>query len=237
MTKLKLLQCLVGGALIVGSLWRIEQAPHRATDAAILAYQAGDFETALPLLEQAVHAGGSAAQRVQAQKNLALAALQVGDLETATSAGAAVAASGGMNNLAWHDFFLGNLAWERSRRAEVEAHGPVPPAGALERAIGQAEVASEAWQSALEMQNDWPEAQRNLDRAKLRLAALEEELKSATGAESPESEKMPSPSDASPPPMSEAKQLQLMQQLERLDQQSAEKKAASKPKSSGSWEW
>ncbi|MDA1113189.1 MAG: hypothetical protein O3A95_02680, partial [Planctomycetota bacterium] len=97
--------------------------------------------------------------------------------------------------------------------------------------------AREAWESALEMQNAWLEAQRNLERASSRLSALEAELQSTSGADAPESEKMPSPPDASAPPLTEAKQLQLMQQLERLDQQSAAKKAAQKPKPSGVWQW
>lgn len=237
MTRRNLVQCLIGLVLLAGSLWRLEQAPHRQTKSALAAYQVEDWVSALPLFEFAANAGGSTAQKLQAQKNLALAALHAGDLQTAASAAANVVASGGKKDLAWHDFFLGNIAWKRSQAAEVEAHGPVPPAGALERAIGQAEVAREAWRSALEIRQDWPAAQRNLERAKQRLVALEEERKSRTGAEPPESEKMPSPADATPPTMSEAKQLQLMQQLERLDQQSSDKKAAPKPKSGGGWEW
>lgn len=228
---------LLAGALIVGSLWRLEQSPQGQTTAAIAAYRGGDWEKALSLFGQAAEAGTWQGQGAQAQKNLALAALQAGELEVATSAAAAVALSGGHENLAWHDFFLGNLAWKRSLGAEIEAHGPVPPAGALELAIAQARVAREAWQSALDMENPWPEAQRNLERASLRLLSLEEELQSTSSADAPESEKMPSPADASAPPMSEAKQLQLMQQLERLDRQSAAKTAAQKPKPSGVWKW
>jgi len=126
---------LLAAALIVGSLWRLEQSPHSQTTSAIAAYRSGDWETAVSLFGQAAEAETSQGQEIQAQKNLALAALQAGELEMATAAAAAVAASGRLEDLAWHDFFLGNLAWKRSLGAEVEAHGPVPPAGALELAL------------------------------------------------------------------------------------------------------
>lgn len=230
-------QGLCGGALVVGSLWRIEQAPQTQTQEAIVAYRAQDWETSQTKFEIATQAGIYFKGTGQAQKNLALAALQVGELEKAALAAKVVASSGDLEDLAWHDFLLGNLAWKRSLQAETKAHGPIPPAGALELAIAQAKVAQEAWQSALDLKSAWPEAQRNLDRTVNRLIALEEELMSSSGAEPPESEKMPAPPDTSAPPLSEAKQIQLMQQLERLDQQGAAKKAAQKPKPSGGWEW
>ena len=228
-----LMQGLVAAILIAGSLWKLELKPHAGVAAGIAAYQQGDFEKAMHLFEAAADGYHS----VTLQKNLALAALRFGDLESARTATALVASLGNAEDLIWHDFLLGNLAWKRSLRAEVEAHGPVPPAGALERAIAQAEVARDAWQAVLDAESGWPEAQRNLQRVTARLLTLAEELASSTGGDTPESTKMPSPSEADTPPVSEAKQLQMMQQLERLDQQHAMEQAAQKPKPSGGWEW
>lgn len=228
-----LVQGLLAVVLIAGALWKLQRSPDAEVAAGIIAYQQADFEKAVHLFEESAKRIHS----VPLQKNLALAALRFGDLENARFATALVASLGQTKDLAWHDFLLGNLAWERSLRAEVEAHGPVPPAGAVERAIAQAEVARDAWQSALNAASGWAEAERNLQRASARLQALAEELASSTGVDTSESEKMASPSAADTPPVSEVKQLQMMQQLERLDQQHAVDQAAKKSKPSGGWEW
>jgi hypothetical protein len=225
----------VTAAIVIAlfSFWRLQQSPHVDTRAGLSAYAAKDYASAQVHFTAALDKQESAT----ALRNLALANLQAKDLDRAAQVADRLAASGKANDLAWRDFFLGNLAWRRSELAEFEAHGPVPPAGALERAIAHTEAASQAWHSALESREDWPEASRNLQRAELRLALLREEQRANAGAEDSQVEKMNGPPDLNAAPLDPAEQDRLMQQLDRLDLQEAARKAAQKPDLSGVLEW
>ncbi|MFK5956961.1 MAG: hypothetical protein QM477_11020 [Planctomycetota bacterium] len=223
-------QLLAACVFIIFGLWRMDSAPEELNASAVAAYERGDFVAATELFQQAV----SALPTTLLQKNLALAAFQADHLKLASTAAASIAS----DDPAWHDFLLGNLAWRRSMMAETEAHGPVPPAGCLERAIAQAEAAGDAWESALEMRDSWLQAKWNLALVETRISALQEELQSTLNSGDSETEKLPSPSStATQPMMNETKRIQMMQQLQRLDQQKAAQHPAPKPKPSGGWEW
>lgn len=218
--------------------WKLSQQPRVSVTAGVIAFESNDFESALHHFEQALVEQGmaSAASAATLQRNLALAALRADNLDRAAAAADALASSGRVQDLAWRDFLAGNLAWRRSEKAEIEAHGPVPPAGAIERAVAHAEAAKRAWQFALEAQADWPAAQRNLARVEERLAVLREEQLASSGAEGPDVEKMAPPPDMTSTPLDPADQERLMQQLERLDLQSAKRKAEEQPEQGG-YEW
>jgi len=212
--------------------------PRVLVQAGVLAYQNEDFATAVKKFEQALSPRPPSSQAGFAtlQRNLSLAALRAEDLERAAFAADELATSGRRSDLAWRDFFMGNLAWRRSELAEIEAHGPVPPAGAMERAIGFAEAAQEAWGVALEAQGEWPEAQRNLTRVAERLSILRAELQASAGVGNPEIEKMAAPPDMTAAPLDPAEQERLLQQLERLDMQNAARKAEQQTQQGG-YEW
>jgi len=213
--------------------WQLQQSPHGEMKAGLEAYASEDYATAKQHFENALAQQSSSI----ALRNLALASLSSKDLDRAAQVADQLANSGKASDLAWRDFFLGNLAWRRSELAEFEAHGPVPPAGALERAIAHAEAALEAWQTALDDRGDWPEALRNTQRAELRITALREEQQANAGATDPNVEKMNGPPDLNAAPMDPAEQERLMQQLDRLDLQEAARKAEQKPDLSGALEW
>jgi hypothetical protein len=215
--------------------WDLWQQPRSLVATGVQAYAAQDFEGALDSFEQALSEQSqlSTASIGALQRNLALTALRAGYLDRATTAADAQASSGHVQDLAWRDFFMGNVSWRRSVLAEIQAHGPVPPAGALERAIAHAEAAQQAWQNALESQSEWSAAQRNLERVAVRLAALREELVAGAGAADPDMESMAPPPEMTSAPLNPADQERLMQQLERLDVQLAKRKAEEQPEQGG----
>ncbi|MCP4092106.1 MAG: hypothetical protein GY747_01555 [Planctomycetes bacterium] len=220
-------------ALLQFSYWQIQQDSHTEMNAGLEAYATEDYQPAKQHFENALAQQSSP----EALRNLALACLKSRDLDRAAQVADQIASSGNRNDLAWRDFFLGNLAWRRSELAEFEAHGPVPPAGALERAIAHTEAALQAWQAALETRDEWPEALRNTQRADYRLALLREEQQANAGNADPNVEKMNGPPDLNAAPMDPAEQERLMQQLDRLDLQEAARKAEQKLDLSGALEW
>lgn len=189
--------------------WWLYRAPYGSTQAGVEAYLAGDAATAVAHFQEALAMQESPA----AWKNLALAALAKEDWEQVDAALAGLVASGTQEDLAWRDFLLGNVAWRQSERAEAEANGPIPPAGALERAIALTESAREAWLAAKEGLNFWKEATANVALADERLAYLQEIA--ALDPESPETQKLPPP----PPPVEPEREDEMMQQLERMKKQ------------------
>lgn len=220
-------------AALLFSYSQLQQSPHADMNAGMQAYAAEDYPVAKQHFENALAQQSSPT----ALRNLALASMKARDLDRAAQVADQLASSGNTDDLAWRDFLFGNLAWRRSELAEFEAHGPVPPAGALERAIAHAEASLEAWQSALDGRGEWPEALRNTRRAELRLAALREQQQANAGATDPDVEKMNGPPDLNAAPMDPAEQDRLMQQLDRLDLQEAARKAEQQPDLSGALEW
>ncbi|MHC4822836.1 MAG: hypothetical protein ACYTEP_02330 [Planctomycetota bacterium] len=219
-------------ALLVLLSWHLLRQPRAAWSAAMEAYAAEDYELAYSSFEEV----SKTIDMSRLRRNLALSALAAGDLERATLAAEEIARSGAADDLAWRDFLLGNVAWWRSRAAEFEAHGPVPPAGALERAIAFAEQAQSGWQAALERQEEWPQAERNLQRVAARLQALREELAASDGNGETDREQL-APPDPALPTLDPAQQELLMDQLERLDLQELERRAERRAEPEGGWKW
>lgn len=131
----------------------------------------------------------------------ALAALELGELDVAERA-ADEAARADPDFAARRDFLRGNVAFQRSLRAEADAQRPGAPASALERAQADAEDALAFWRRAAASRPDWPEARRNVERALLRLAALRDQRREGGGG----SDRPPEPApgergpDVPPPP-------------------------------------
>lgn len=232
MKSQRALLCLVAIVLGTFSSWRLLQVPREDVADGIAAYAVGDAAQALVYFESAA----AESEHPQLLRNLALAALAAQELERAATAADALAQSGQAQDLAWRDFLLGNVAWQRSRSAEFEAHSPVPPAGALERAIAFAEQAQAGWLAASERRASWPEAERNLQRVAARLSMLREELAAGVGDEDGAREKMATP-DPQAPALDPAQQQLLMDQLERLDLQDLERRLERRTEPEGGWEW
>ena len=224
---------LLVAAISVYAAWDLVRQPRKLVLAGLSAYDQGDFPAAVVHFEQALARRSSAVLL----RDLGLAYLQTGDLERAAEAADALAASGRADDLAWRDFLLGNLAWSRSGRAEIQAHGPLPPAGALQRAIAHTVSAREAWQSALESRSDWPAASRNLERADVRLDTLRAEQQADSGAETVAGAPTEALPDRSPAALDPAQQQRLMQQLQRLDLQRALLLTADRAEPEGGWKW
>jgi len=202
------------GAAVLCAWW-LWRAPYGSTQAGVEAYVAGDAAAAVVHFQDALTTQESAA----AWKNLALAALAKEDWEQVDAALAGLVSSGKSEDLAWRDFLLGNVAWRQSERAEAQANGPIPPAGALERAIALTESAREAWLAAEEERGLWEEAAANVALADERIAYLQGIA--ALDPEGPESQKLPPP----PPPVEPEREDEMMQQLERMKKQQVPEKS------------
>jgi len=131
----------------------------------------------------------------------ALAALRLGELDAAERA-ADGAARADPAFAARRDFLRGNVAFQRSLRAEADAQRPGAPASLLERAQADAEDALAFWRLAAASRADWPEARRNVERALLRLDALREKRREGGGGDRPPENPPPDGErpDTTPPP-------------------------------------
>jgi hypothetical protein len=111
-----------------------------------------------------------------------------GELVEAEIAAEKAAVDGGPAWEARRDFLLGNAAWARSAKEELAAMGP-RGASAISVAIRHAEQARASWKAAAARRDDWPEARRNVERARLRV----EELMRKKAELEPESRPTPKP--------------------------------------------
>jgi len=209
-------------------LWRLQGHPTGLVEEGVSAYAAAAYLTAAERFAEA--AGISEDLRIQ--RDLALATLASDRLEEAAAAMDRLA-QGDAEDLLWRAFLHGNLAWRRSELAEVEAHGPIPPAGALERAIAHTEQARDAWSSIGGEDPLSDKAARNVGLAEARLARLRLELDAASG---PETEKV---DDRQPQmqPMDPQQQQELMDQIERLDRQEMERRLEEMPEQGQGLDW
>jgi hypothetical protein len=130
--------------------------------------------------------------------NQAVAALRSGDLVAAEIAAEKAAARGGAAFEARRDFVLGNAAFARCEKDEFAAMGP-RGAAAIEAAIGHAERARDFWRGAAAGRPDWPEARRNVERARIKLDALRLKRDELTPASPPPKPKPPPPRDRTVP--------------------------------------
>ena len=118
--------------------------------------------------------GGCGGPSGDALYEAARVALEAGALEKAATAVAQAQETDAERYGALGDFLRGNIAFERSKRAEVELLAPVPDPRALQVTITHAEDALVAWQKAASSRANWPAARRNAERALLRLEQLQE---------------------------------------------------------------
>lgn len=216
--------------------WRVQQRPTAWVAEGVHAYAEQDFMTAADRFA----AAATRSEDLRIQRDLALAALAADRLEEAAAAMDRLAQGSAEDGL-WRAFLHGNLAWRRSEQAEVEAHGPVPPAGALERAIAYTEQARDAWKAVPESGSEAPtegdslaaKATRNVALAEARLARLRLELDAASG---PDTEKV---DDRQPQmqPMDPQQQQELMDQIERLDRQEMERRLEEMPEQGQGLDW
>lgn len=208
---------------LFAAAWHLAVFPSTVVEEGVAAYRSGDFAQATRQFRQAL-------DRHPADwlhRNLALSALAAGDLELAARSADALARSGRAAPVAWRDFLLGNIAWRRSELAQFEAQGPVPPAGAMARAIAHTEEAIAAWSAADEGVGSWPAARRNLELAVERLEALTQEREQQQGGA--ESASTSTPRVDPEPPLEQAEVEQMMQRLERMDLERAEQEARRRP--------
>jgi hypothetical protein len=138
----------------------------------IALYREGRYAEALRAFSAAEAKAGEAVSP-EILWNKALAALRSGEIGLAEAAADAAAKKGGAPFLARRDFLFGQAAIERSSRAERTAV-ELPEAGptAFDAAIAYAETAIIRFQAAAVARGGWPEAGRNAERARIRLASL-----------------------------------------------------------------
>ena len=110
-------------------------------------------------------AGGEAYARART-------ALLEGNLSGAEGAAERAAAIGGPEIAALCDFLRGNAAFARCETAERQAGSAAAEPFALDVAIAYGEKARRLWQRAAMSRDDWPEARRNVERARKKLREL-----------------------------------------------------------------
>jgi hypothetical protein len=131
---------------------------------------------------------GESGENAWTSDRAAFVHLSRGELVQAEIAAEKAAARGGPEFEARRDFLLGNAAWTRSMKEEQAAMGP-RGASAMTAAIRHADQARASWQLAAARREDWPEARRNVERARLRI----EELRRKKAELEPESRPPPKP--------------------------------------------
>ncbi len=141
--------------------------------AAVKSYREGRFKEALTAFRKAEQDAGNDAS-AELLHNLALTALQAGELSVAEVAARKCAAIGGPQFEPLRDFLLGNVAYVHCEKATFFALSPEAEPFAVDVAISHGETARDHWQRAATSRPDWPEARRNVERALLLLKALEQ---------------------------------------------------------------
>lgn len=218
--------------LLAIGLWRLQQHPKQWMAEGVTAYEAEDFAAAADAFTSAA----LKSDHLLVQRNLGLASLAADRLEGAVAAADRLG-QGGAEDVAWRLFLHGNIAWRRSEQAETEAHGPVPPAGALELAIAFTDQAHETWTAVVD--GDFPVplregAARNAALAQQRLDRLRRELED--GNQTSDTEKV---DDQQPQlqPMDEQQKQDMMDQIERLDRQELERRLEDMPEQGRGLDW
>lgn len=155
-------------------------------------YRSSRFKEALAAFTEAEHEAGVAAS-AELLYNRALAALAAGVPQVAEICAEKAAVRGGVAFRDLRDFVLGNAALLRSARAEAEAQLREADPTALAQAIRYAEQAIAHWTRAARARDEWPEANRNVERA---LQTLERLRKSKEEAEKKRKKKTKKPKDS-----------------------------------------
>jgi hypothetical protein len=142
-------------------------------------WRAGRFSDSLAAFrDEADRAGGGASPELLYDR--ALAAARAGEPDEAESAAGAAAARGGPEFAELRGFLRGNAAYSRAETFEFQADLPAAPPDCLDRAIGEAQAARDAWTRAASDRRGWPAAERNARRAAILLDHLK--AKKASGA-------------------------------------------------------
>ncbi len=172
--------------------------------------------------------------------DLGLCALLAGDLATAESAGAELAAGSDAPLAARGEFLLGNVAFARALASAELAAQPEAEPFVLEGALSQTRRARQAWQRAAQSRLDWPAARRNVERAARLERELERLAEEARGEppppepqpepEEPEGEVLEEPEELppapdSPPALDEAELEALLELLARKEREKLELRA------------
>lgn len=140
------------------------------------AYKEGRFNEAFEVFSAMEEkAGADAAPELLYNK--ALAALKIKDLLAAESAMEKAVARGGDDFRPLRDFVNGNTAYLRGLHAEEVASQPEAEPFAYDVAIRFITKAQTFWIQAAMSRPDWPEARRNVERAQMKLAALQKTKK------------------------------------------------------------
>jgi hypothetical protein len=139
--------------------------------AAVRAFREQRFADAAAQFGALERAEGNAASP-ELLYDLAVSALAAGDATAAEIAAEKAAARGGPDWYGRRDFVLGAAAYQRCIVAETRADLPGAGPRPFDRAIAYAEFARDAWIRAAASQDDWPAARRNVERAILKIDAL-----------------------------------------------------------------
>ncbi|MCA9319779.1 MAG: hypothetical protein KDB53_03540 [Planctomycetes bacterium] len=160
------------------------------------AYREGRFEAAYEIFKEEESRAGDRATP-ELSYNLALAALKTAHYAEAQAAAGRAAERGGPEFAARHDFIRGNLAFLEAQRAEAMSFGPEGGETALDEGLAACDRAMAAWIAAATSRDDWPEARRNVARAR----RLREYF--ATRKDQAAAERQKAKSAAPPPPPDE----------------------------------
>ncbi len=140
--------------------------------AGVAAYRDGRFADALASFAAADRAAGDAAS-AELLVDLSLAALRAGDVDAAARAADRAAARGGPRFEEIAAFLRGNVSFARAERAAAIANQPEAEPFAFDSALAHARAAEDSWRRAALSRGDWPEAVRNVERARAQVAAIE----------------------------------------------------------------
>lgn len=163
----------------------------------VRAFDDGRFADALAAFAEA-EAAPFGSESPAVHFNQALAALQADAVTEAEIAAERFALCAGPDGYALRDFLLGSAAFARCLSAERQASGAEAEPFAFDLAIGAAQRAAQAWQSAAMRHNDWPAARRNVERALLKLADLTRRRQQA--AQQQRKQRDPRADEPPPPP-------------------------------------
>lgn len=169
-----------------------------AFDTGIRAYRDGRYAEALAAFAVAEQeAGGDASAALL--YDLALAALQVGDLTRAEAAAEKAAVRGGAEFAALRDFVRGNVAFARGAGAGAQADTVEAEPFAFDAAIALVQAAAAHWRrAACSRRDDWPQARRNVERA---LQLVDELQRKKAAAEAKRKRREPDRPKPVPPPV------------------------------------
>lgn len=192
------LACLLVSALVATTAsFGPAPTPPQGPDAfaqAVAAYREARYADALAAF-RALTAAAAEEAPPELLSNLALAALRERRPAEAEAAAQRLVELDDLQERALGHFLLGQAAFERARVTELAARLPDAEPGIWQNAVEFAERALHHWLCATHGRGEWPEAQRNAERAAQKL----DELRAARDQARQDSKKEKTP-DQPPPP-------------------------------------